>query len=128
MGMDSSNAEYFPRCLAIIGRHSFQDFGNDTLRIVLLINESKEKALTFLKVIWQFLWVIKHPDVFIEENAFVKDANFFLPVLADTLIKLPLMAVSIDHLIQNRHVARIVKKSAELLAVFVKQPAFSSYF
>jgi hypothetical protein len=110
----------YSRCLAIVGNKSFQDFGNDTLRIVLLINESKEKALTFLKVIWQFLWVIKHPDVFIEENSFYKDAGFFLPILGETLIKLPQMAISIDHLIMNRHIARIIKKAAELLAIFVK--------
>ena len=49
---NTHNTQDFTRCLAIIGKQSFQDYGNDTMRIVLLINESKEKALTFLKVIW----------------------------------------------------------------------------
>jgi hypothetical protein len=56
---------------------------------VLLINESKEKALTFLKVIWQYLWQYKDPEVFNNENQFTQDATFFLPILAETLIKLP---------------------------------------
>lgn len=68
---NAHNTQDFTRCLAIIGKQSFQDFGNDTLRLVLLVNESKEKALTFLKVIWQFLWIKKHPEVFVEENPFI---------------------------------------------------------
>lgn len=56
---------------------------------MLLINESKEKALTFLKVIWKYLWQYKNPEVFNNENKFTQDANFFLPILAETLIKLP---------------------------------------
>lgn len=44
------------------------------------------------------------------------------------MIKLPQMTESVDHLLQNRHIARIVKKCAELLSIFVKQPSFSGYF
>ena len=61
----------FERCLAITGTATFQDFGNDTIRITLAINESKEKALTFLKVIWQFLWKYKPVDEFSSDNKFV---------------------------------------------------------
>jgi hypothetical protein len=58
----------YSRCLAIIGKQSFMDIGNDTQKIVLAINESKEKALTFLKVIWQYLWTLKPVDAFHGEN------------------------------------------------------------
>lgn len=88
------------------------------MRIVHLINEGKEKALTFLKVIWQFLWTVKPREVFHNENHYKNDANFFLPILQETLIKLPQIAGNVDNLLQNRNIARIIKKSVELLTVF----------
>ena len=94
----------------------------------MLINESKEKALTFLKVIWQYLWQYKEPEVFNNENEFTQAAHFFLPILSETVIKLPQMSVSIDHLLHNKHIARIVKKSVELLAIFGAEKDFVDYF
>ena len=70
----------YSRCLAIVGKQSFKDFNNDTHKIVLAINECKEKALTFLKVVWQYLWMLKPSEAFHGENPFVVDAHFFLPI------------------------------------------------
>ena len=70
----SPTPQSYSRCLAIIGKQSFRDYANDTHKIVLLINESKEKALTFFTVIWQFLWVLKPPEAFHSENPYVIDA------------------------------------------------------
>lgn len=38
------------------------------------------------------------------------------------------MSPSIDLLFQNRNISRIIKKSAELLTVFAKQPEFADYY
>lgn len=81
-------------------------------------------ALSFLKVIWQYLWIYKPTDIFHGQNPYCIDATFFMQILAETLIKLPQMAPSVDQFFMNGHIMKIVFKSLQLLSIFVKEQEF----
>ena len=86
--IDSENAKPLS-CLVVSGNSMFGNIGGDTNKIQVLLNETKSKTLQFLKIVWQFLWLVKPKDIYCADNPFVIDAHYFINILTETLIRLP---------------------------------------
>ena len=101
--------------------------GGDTNRIQVLLNETKAKSLQFLKIVWQFLWTVKPVTIFIAQNPFIADANYFLSTIMSTLINLA-QYEKFTEVIDNPSVQKIAMKCMQILCVFAEEEDFKEFY
>lgn len=97
------------------------------IELDLIINETKGKALTAMKIVWGFLFKKKPKAVYSEANEFVIASVQFAPVLLNTLIYLGQQ--NLDMVIQNGYINKLMTISLNCLCIFAEEKeVFNAFF